>query len=141
MKNFFLILFLLGSFAAHAKDGNLTGKIRGKDSDKSGIPGAIVTWEGTRLGTSTQVDGTFELSWPDSFPAHLIVRATGYKGRKISFTRKDPTNIFVELESSTDTLGTVVITETQMATDFLFFPTINGERINARSQLKALRKF
>ncbi|HTF04355.1 MAG TPA: TonB-dependent receptor [Bacteroidia bacterium] len=137
MKNLFLILFLLGSFTAEAKDGDLKGKVSGKDSDKSGIPGAVITWEGTRLGTSTQVDGTFELSWPDSFPAHLIVRATGYKGKKIKFTGKDPKNIFVSLESSADTLGTVVITETQMATDFLFFPTINGERINARSQLKA----
>lgn len=137
MKKYFTLLFLFYVFGAAAKDGDLTGKITGVGSEKSGIPGAVITWEGTRLGTSSSVDGTFELSWPDTFPAHLVVRATGYKSKKILFASKSPTNIVVALEQSADTLKTVVITEVQSASEFSFIAPINAEKITQRGLLKA----
>ncbi len=137
MKNSILLLLLLFVLDVGAKNGDLTGKITGTDADKSGIPGAVVTWEGTRLGTATNVDGTFILSWPDSFPAHLVVRATGYKGKKILFSKKDPLNILVSLEPSKDTLKMVVITEVQNASEFSFIAPINAEKITQRGLLKA----
>lgn len=137
MKKYFTLLFLLYVFGATAKDGDLTGKITGIGSEKSGIPGAVITWEGTRLGTTTSVDGTFELSWPDTFPSHLVVRATGYKSKKLLFTSKSPSNILVALEQSADTLKTVVITEVQSASEFSFIAPIYAEKITQRGLLKA----
>ncbi len=137
MKKYLIYFLLIYGVDVSATDGNLTGKVSGSASEKDGIPGAVATWEGTRLGTSTAVDGSFELSWPDSFPAHLVVRATGYKGKKILFLAKSPTNILVALAQSQDTLKTVVITEVQSASEFSFIAPINAEKITQRGLLKA----
>lgn len=130
----FLILFISSDMFAQ---GNLRGQIKGTADDKNGIPGAVVRWDGFRLGTQTDVDGSFTIAWPDSFPANLEIRATGYKGKKIKFTGKTPDYILVNLEPSTDTLKTVVITEVQSASEFSFIAPINAEKITQRGLLKA----
>jgi len=137
MKKYFTLLFLFYVFGATAKDGDLSGRIIGTGTEKSGIPGAVISWEGTRLGTTTSIDGHFELSWPDSFPAHLIVRATNYKSKNILFTSKSPASIQVALELRTDTLNTVLITEVQSASEFSFIAPINAEKITQRGLQKA----
>lgn len=137
MKKIITILIVLLSGHLIAQQDHLHGQIKGTGDDKNGIPGAVVRWENFRLGAQTSTDGSFEIAWPDSFPAVLEIRATGYKGKKIKFTEKSPTDIKVVLENSADTLGTVEIVEEQRSTEFLFFPTINAEKLTARSQLKA----
>lgn len=137
MKQKIIIFLILLSGGLLAQDAQLTGHVKGTGDDKNGIPGAVVRWENFRLGTQTDAEGKFQLAWPDSFPAVLEIRATGYKGKKIKFTTKSPADVKVQLEASADTLKTVEITEVQNSTEFLFFPTINAEKLTARSQLKA----
>lgn len=137
MRNYFILVLFLLSARLFAQHDHLHGQVNGTGDDKNGIPGAVVRWENFRLGTQTTLNGAFELQWPDSFPAILEIRATGYKGKKIQFTAKATAPIVVQLENANDTLGVVEIKEVQNATEFLFFPTINGERLTARSQLKA----
>lgn len=136
MKKLITFLIIIISSDAFAQ-GNLRGQIKGTGDDKNGIPGAVVRWDGFRLGTQTAVDGSFSIAWPDSFPAHLEIRATGYKGKKIQFTGKTPDYIVVNLEPSTDTLKAVVITEVQSASEFSFIAPINAEKITQRGLLKA----
>lgn len=138
MKKLLILLFItLTSGGLFAQSKTLRGQINGTGDDKNGIPGAVVRWENFRLGTQTTASGSFEIAWPDSFPAMLEIRATGYKPKKLKFLSKSPENIQLTLEQNNDTLSTVVIIEEQMASEFLFFPTINAERIGARNQLKA----
>lgn len=137
MKQLIIILCLLVSATVFAQQDVLHGKVQGTGDEKNALPGAIVRWENLRLGTQTATDGTFHIAWPDSFPAILEIRATGYKGKKIKFTEKTTAQLSVQLESSADTLKTVEISEVQNSTEFLFFPTINAEKLTARSQLKA----
>ncbi len=138
MKKLLILLFGLMSVGLYAQRDYLHGQVNGIGDDKTGIPGAVVRWVNFRLGTQTTVAGTFEIAWPDSFPATLEVRATGYKPKNIVFANSTAvTDVIVVLEVQSDTLNTVVIIEKQMASEFLFIPTINGERIGARNQLKA----
>ncbi len=137
MRKVITLITLLLSGQLIAQHEHLHGHVKGTGSDKNGVPGAVVLWENFRLGAQTTVDGNFELQWPDSFPAVLEIRATGYKAKKIKFIDKSLTDIKVQLENLADTLGVVEIVEVQKATEFLFFPTINGEKITARNQLKA----
>src|SRR4051812_18428808 len=67
------------------------------NNGKEKIPGAIIFWEGTATGTSTDSLGEFMLAWPDSFPSTLIVRAIGYKTKGLKFTGKNPSVINVDL--------------------------------------------
>lgn len=137
MKKHFILFLLLFSVQVIAQEKNLRGQINGTGDEKNGVPGAVVRWDGFRLGTQTNVDGSFSIAWPDSFPAHLEIRATGYKSKKIRFDSKTPDYIRVQLEVTADTLNTVVITEVQSASEFSFIAPINAEKITQRGLLKA----
>lgn len=137
MKQILLLAAMLITTATFAAPGDLRGQVNGTGDDKNGIPGAVVRWVDFRLGTQTNEKGEFTIAWPDSFPATLEIRATGYKSKKLKFTGKLPDHVLVTLENSADTLKTVLIVEEQDASEFLFFPTIGAERLNARNQLKA----
>lgn len=136
MKNILILVFALCCAHSFAQ-GNLRGQVNGTGDEKNGIPGAVVRWDGFRLGSQTAIDGSFSIAWPDSLPASLEIRATGYKPKKIRFEQKSPDHIRVNLERSPDTLNTVVIVEEQMASEFSFIAPINAEMITAKGLLKA----
>lgn len=138
MKKYLVLLLALFAVHTYAQESpHLRGQVNGAGDDKNGIPGATVLWEHFRLGTQTGVDGSFHLAWPDSFPAVLEIRATGYKGKKIRFDKKEPDYIKVTLEVANDTLQTVVIKEVQPASEFSFMQPINVEKITSKGLLKA----
>jgi len=113
----------------------LTGTVT-FNKGKSMLPGAILFWEKTSRGTSTDAMGNFKLSWPDSFPATLIVRCTGYKSKGILFTGKTPAIIKINLASG-DTLETVNIIERRPASEFSFISPILIENITQNGLRKA----
>src|SRR5690606_17322583 len=58
-------------------DRTLTGKVT--DENDVGLPGVNVLLKGTQRGTSTQVDGTFQLEIPDNAAdAILVFSFVGY---------------------------------------------------------------
>ena len=137
MKKIIAIFFLLYTQIALAQSGQLRGTVKSADGDKSGIPGVSVMWTKTKTGTVTKPDGTFIINWPDSFPALLEIRFTGYKSRQIEFKEKSPAEILVTLQPAGDTLNTIVITEKENASEFMWFSPINAEKITQRGLLKA----
>lgn len=137
MKIYLFLFTLFVCTTLSAQDNHLHGHVNGVGDDATALPGAVIRWEKFRLGTQTTIDGNFEIGWPDSLPAVLEIRATGYKPKKIRFTEKKTETLIVNLESSSDTLGTVTITEVQQSSEFVFIAPIGGEKITQRGLLKA----
>ncbi len=128
------LLLLFGSSRLFALD-QLTGIVTAKNG-KEKIPGAIVLWEKTTKGTATDSLGNFALAWPDTFPATLIVRCTGFKSKGIVFTGKNPAQIKVDLKEG-ESLETVTITEKREASEFSFISPIMVENITQAGLRKA----
>lgn len=130
------ILVLILSLDLHAQDalkGTIWDKSRGI---RAGIPGVVVIWEGTPLGTTSDSLGRFQIAWPDSMPANLRVSMTGFKSRIIVFTARDPIEISIDLIEA-GTLSTVVIEERLPASQFSTLSPIFAERITTAGLLKA----
>jgi outer membrane receptor for ferrienterochelin and colicins len=100
------------------------------------LPGAIVLWEGTSHGTATDSLGNFMLAWPDSFPATLLVKCTGYKSKGLLFYGKNPATVKINLENSA-TLSEVTIVDRRLASEFSYISTINIENITTAGIRKA----
>ena len=109
MKNFtlkFVLTVVLGwslAFAAEAQT------LRGGVKTAKGEPviGAAVVVEGTSLGFSTNVDGSFELKVPDAQKAVLVVSYIGMKTQRVPVAGK--TQIDVVMEEDNTTLEDVVV--------------------------------
>ncbi len=109
MKNFtlkFVLTVVLGwslAFAAEAQT------LRGGVKTAKGEPviGAAVVVEGTSLGISTNVDGSFELKVPDAQKAVLVVSYIGMKTQRVAVAGK--TQIDVVMEEDNTTLEDVVV--------------------------------
>ena len=109
MKNFTFKLVLtvvLGwcfAFAAEAQT------VRGVVKDAAGEPviGAAVVVDGTTLGTSTGVDGSFTLNVPDAKKNVLVVSYIGMKTQNIPVNGR--TNVPVQLEEDATALEDVVV--------------------------------
>lgn len=114
---------------------HLMGQITGGPK-ASPLPGAIVMWEKSSIGTSTDTAGKFMLAWPDSFPATLIVRSVGFKTKGLLFTGKNPTYIKVNLNSS-DTLTAFTVIERRKASEFSSIDPHNVELIGEKGLRKA----
>ncbi len=130
----FILLFLFGSTHLNAMD-HLMGTVTSKQG-KEKVPGAIVLWEHTLIGTATDSLGDFILAWPDSFPATLIVRCTGFKSKGIVFTGKNPNQIKVDLIEG-PSLETVTISDKRDASEFSFINPIMAENITTVGLRKA----
>ncbi|CAN5316335.1 TonB-dependent receptor plug domain-containing protein [soil metagenome] len=140
MKNYnnkfflFVMLLLAGTFQAKAMD-HLMGTITTKQG-KEKVPGAIIFWEHTGIGTATDSLGNFMLAWPDSFPATLLIRSTGLKSKGIVFKGKNPSTIKVDLVEG-ESLETVTISEKRNASEFSFINPIMAENITTAGLRKA----
>ena len=78
-KLLFLLLFagiwlLLSS--AFAQTGSVSGRVT--DSKNEGIPGATVLIEGTSLGSSSNVDGTYSIQNVPAGPHTVVISFVGY---------------------------------------------------------------
>ena len=77
-KLLFLLLLAVIGFpsGAYAQTGSVSGRVT--DSKNQGIPGATVLIEGTTLGNSTNVDGTFNLQNVPTGAKTLVISFVGY---------------------------------------------------------------
>ena len=85
-KLLFLLLLAALSFStrAQAQTGSVSGKVL--DSKGAGIPGATVLVEGTTLGSSSNVDGTFNIANVLAGPHALTISFVGYTSSRIPVT-------------------------------------------------------
>ncbi|GAB3728518.1 TonB-dependent receptor [Hymenobacter agri] len=82
---FLLLLAGLGfTTRAQAQTGSVSGKVL--DSKGAGIPGATVLVEGTTLGGSSNVDGTFNIANVPAGPRTLTISFVGYTSARIPVT-------------------------------------------------------
>ena len=109
MKNLtlkFVLTFVLGlglAFAAEAQT------VKGVVKDATGEPviGAAVVVEGTTLGVSTGVDGSFTLNLPDAKNNVLLVSYIGMKEARVAVVGK--TSVEVTLEEDATGIEDVVV--------------------------------
>ena len=84
-------------------------KIAGKIIDEKGnpVPNASVILKGTKIGTSTLADGTFELSVPSSAKV-LVISSIGFTSKDVSIVNKS--EVSITLQSTSQGLDEVVVT-------------------------------
>ncbi len=89
-------------------EGNLQVSITGKVTDESGdgLPGASVIIKGTTTGTTTDLDGKFNLNVPED--ATLVFSFVGYVKREIDVGNRSVIDVTMEAESAQ--LSEVVVT-------------------------------
>lgn len=85
-KLLFLLLLAGLSFTtrAQAQTGSVSGKVL--DNKGSGIPGATVLIEGSTLGSSSNVDGAFNITNVPAGPRTLVISFVGYTSSRIPVT-------------------------------------------------------
>lgn len=88
---------------ATAQDKNVLGTVTNKNGEP--LANANVLVKGTRIGTSTGVDGKFSLLVPNNAKT-LVISSVNFKSREIVIST---TPISIQLESSTDDLSEVVV--------------------------------
>jgi TonB-linked SusC/RagA family outer membrane protein len=82
---FLLLLAGLGfTTRAQAQTGSVSGKVL--DSKGTGIPGATVLIEGSTLGSSSNVDGTFNIANVPAGPRTLVISFVGYTSTRVPVT-------------------------------------------------------
>ncbi|WBO84227.1 carboxypeptidase-like regulatory domain-containing protein [Hymenobacter yonginensis] len=96
--------------------------VRGRVTDAStgdGLPGVTILIQGTRIGTSTNVDGTFELRLAHSYvltpSTTLSISCIGYQNQDIRWDVLQQLTVPIELKMSTQALGEVVVTRSYYA--------------------------
>jgi len=114
MRKFFLALsaiFLL-LVTTQAQNRTISGKIT--DDNGQGVPRASVLVKGTRIGTTTNVDGNFNLSVPANAKT-LVISSINMATQEVTITGE---NVTVALKTSAATsLEGVVITSLGIARD------------------------
>ncbi len=76
-----IFLIMASAGRAFAQTQPVSGTVR--DASGVPIPGAQIVVEGTALGTTTDVDGHFQLDVPDAEKAVLTVSFIGYESQQI----------------------------------------------------------
>lgn len=125
-------------FANSISAQHIMGKIVGTDDKgkKEALPGANVYWLKTGIGTTTDLDGKFQLANPDTIPAQLIVSMMGFLSDTISVSEMNKMGFNIVLKNSVN-LTAVEVSEKQSTTLNKLFTPINTEVISGKELLKA----
>ncbi|WP_020530372.1 SusC/RagA family TonB-linked outer membrane protein [Flexithrix dorotheae] len=99
-----LILSLLCVNFAYSQDRLVTGTV--SSSEEGGIPGASIIVKGTSVGTTSDLDGGFKLTLPESAET-LVVSYIGYKSQEVNIGNQ--TNFEIVLELDLQQLKEVVV--------------------------------
>ncbi|MFD0964314.1 TonB-dependent receptor [Pseudofulvibacter geojedonensis] len=112
----------------------VTGKVvEGEEGNLIPVFGANVYWQGTSVGTVTDIDGKFKIAL-NSESGILVVSYVGYKTRRIKIDKSQ--NIEINFEPS-DELEEVIVTAEKKATEVSFLNPKNVVKINEKELLKA----
>ncbi|MET4082518.1 TonB-linked SusC/RagA family outer membrane protein [Pedobacter sp. UYP30] len=107
MKKLCTILILLCTFGCSAVFAQTTTQVNGvvKDEKDLPIPGVSILISGTKIGTTSNTDGTFTISAPAN--ATLLFSFLGYKTKEVPVAGK--TTLNVTLSESASNLNDVVV--------------------------------
>ena len=134
MKILFIILYFIPTLF-FAQD-----KIKGMVMEPSPqgkhlpLPGANVIWDGTSVGTITDIDGNFTLPYESSYK-RLIISYVGYKSKTIDV--KNPNTIIHILLQPTDDLQEVTVKTRKKASAMSYIASQNITTISSKELLKA----
>ena len=110
-KLLFLLLFAAFGFPsrAFAQTGSVSGRVI--DGKNEGIPGATVLIEGTTLGSSSNVDGTYNIQSVPAGPHTLVVSFVGYNSvrRPVTVVAGQNAEVTVSLTENTTQLSEAVV--------------------------------
>ncbi len=84
-------------------DAKITGKVT--DENGEGLPGASILAKGTTIGTTSGLDGTYQLKVPDN--AILVISFVGYKTQEIPLNGQSV--IDVQLQPDAEQLDEIVV--------------------------------
>ncbi|POY41164.1 hypothetical protein C3L50_01160 [Flavobacterium alvei] len=102
-KNIVTICLFFLVFIASGQQRQVNGSVLADDGQP--LPGANIIVEGSKNGTSTDIDGKFKISVEEG--ANLIVSYLGYQDAKIKVSSK--TTYSIKLQSSANSLSEVVV--------------------------------
>jgi iron complex outermembrane receptor protein len=110
-KLLFLLLFACFGFAsgAYAQTGSVSGKVT--DGKNEGIPGATVLIEGTNLGSSSNMDGTYNIQNVPAGPQTLVISFVGYNSvrRPVTVVAGQNAEVSTALTENTTQLSEAVV--------------------------------
>ncbi|WP_201980964.1 SusC/RagA family TonB-linked outer membrane protein [Hymenobacter rubidus] len=110
-KLLFLLLFAAFGFpsGAFAQTGTISGRVT--DSKNEGIPGATVLVEGTSLGSSSNVDGTYSVQGVPAGPHTLVISFVGYNSvrRPVTVVAGQNTEVSAGLTENATQLAEAVV--------------------------------
>jgi TonB-linked SusC/RagA family outer membrane protein len=106
MRAIFCFLFLICSAAvATAQTKTITGTV--KDEKGEVLPGATVTGKGTQVATTTNLEGFFKISLPETVTSLLITHST-MQSQEVALI-SGQNNVVVNLKLGTTNLNEVVV--------------------------------
>lgn len=115
--------------SAHAQ--SIKGSVMDAEN-KQPLVGAVLQWLGTGKGTTTDINGVFEIAFPAKLPASLVASYVGYTSDTISFNNQ--TELHIKLRSAE--LKEVQITETREATVFSTITPLNQQTLTMKELQK-----
>ncbi|GAB4024106.1 SusC/RagA family TonB-linked outer membrane protein [Spirosoma gilvum] len=101
----YVLLVLLGSSPLLAQDVTLSGRVTSSD-DGSGLPGVSVVVKGTTRGTTTDVNGSYQVSVGAN--STLTFSFVGFKSQDVAVGNRTTLNVVLVADAST--LNEVVVT-------------------------------
>ncbi|QLE01543.1 TonB-dependent receptor [Galbibacter sp. BG1] len=117
MKHLFtvLILFVSALMAAQEAKGSIVGTITDKEMNNDPLPFANVQIEGSTKGTTTDMDGLYEIANVDPGTYTLVISFVGYETLKVPNIKVEAgkvTELNTALGASSVSLDEVVVTTT-----------------------------
>ena len=134
MKNLCLIVLFLPILCL--AQANIKGMVMepAANGKHRPIAGANVVWEGTSVGTITDVDGTFTLPYETSYKT-LVISYVGYKTNTVAVD--GPNTLVHSLLTPTDDLKEVTVTTRKKAAATSYIASQNITTISSKELLKA----
>lgn len=119
-----------------AQSRTITGKIT--DAQGNGVPNASVTIKGTKVGTTTNADGTYTITVPANARS-LVVSSVGFQNQELAIGSQN--SVTVALESADKAMDEVVVvgygTARKVGTVVGNVATVNAEKIQDRPTANA----
>jgi TonB-linked SusC/RagA family outer membrane protein len=106
MRAIYVLLFLICSAAvATAQTKTITGTVKDEKGDR--IPGATVSGKGTQVGTTTDIEGVFKITLPETVSGLIISHST-MQTQEVALIGGQ-TNVEISLKPATTNLNEVVV--------------------------------
>lgn len=100
-----LFFFIVAQSIAYAQTRTVSGKVTSSE-DTEGLPGVSVILKGTTQGTTTDLNGEYEIDLPEG-PATLVFSFIGFVSQEIAVENRSQINL--ELALDMQDLGEVVV--------------------------------